>query len=130
MISRNTIYEAALKTIDNLFPNQDFDLSVIVDDDSLLHELNLEYRGIDKPTDVLSFESHIIDPETGVENLGDILISYETAQKQAKEAEHAIEDEIRVLLIHGILHLSGYDHDNQQNKREMWDKQSELITIL
>ncbi|MDO9122153.1 MAG: rRNA maturation RNase YbeY [Anaerolineaceae bacterium] len=103
------------------------DLSILIDTDAVLKKLNKLYRGINQPTDVLSFESDEINPETGFSTLGDIAISYPTAQKQALEANHPVENEVILLLIHAILHLSGYDHSTKEEKEEMWSKQQAVL---
>ncbi|MDP3450214.1 MAG: rRNA maturation RNase YbeY, partial [Anaerolineaceae bacterium] len=97
------------------------------DTDAVLKKLNKLYRGINQPTDVLSFESDEINPETGFSTLGDIAISYPTAQKQALEANHPVENEVILLLIHAILHLSGYDHSTKEEKEEMWSEQQAVL---
>ena len=87
-------------------------------------ELNRTYRGINSVTDVLSFESDgEIDPETNIEYLGDIVICADQAQKQAEQSGHLLEDEIALLEIHGLLHLLGYDHGDEEEKTEMWKYQ-------
>ena len=102
-------------------------LNVVIGDDQLLQNLNLNYLGNNRPTDVLSFEATEIDPDTGAPNLGDILISYPTAERQAIQAGHPVRNEIILLLTHGILHLAGLDHDTSASKKEMWEKQRELL---
>lgn len=83
------------------------ELSVVLCDDREISELNSRWRGIDKFTDVLSFPQD--DPDKVL--LGDIVISVETAKEQAAAREYDVKDEIRVLLVHGLLHLMGYDHE-------------------
>lgn len=88
-------------------------LSVLFCKDPEIHKLNLSYRGKDKPTDVLSFSAQEGAEMPGTENvLGDLVISVDTAKLQAKEYGVSFENEILRLLIHGILHLAGYDHEN------------------
>lgn len=100
-------------------------------DDKFIKSLNNKYRGIDKPTDVLSFslkEGAVKSPE--VENdklLGDIIISVETAQRQADTLNHSIEKELTVLLIHGLLHLTGYDHEKDKDYKTMREIESEIL---
>ena len=92
-------------------------VSLILIDDTQMKEFNLRDRGIDKSTDVLSyplFEPDDIDMPK-VEQLGDVFISLETAQKQAIEHKHSLEDEVLVLAAHGITHLRGFDHDSPEN---------------
>ena len=103
-------------------------------DDSGIQELNRQYRGIDKATDVLSFSQKESTPEEpefedpgGSEVLGDIVISWETAQKQGEELGHSVEREAAFLTVHGLLHLLGYDHDEAQLEAEMKRRQSEIM---
>ena len=88
------------------------ELSVVITDDATIHGLNLQWRSKDKPTDVLSFpqEEGAVDPAAFFGHLGDIVISAETAARQAPTYAHGFEAEMRRLLVHGILHLIGHDH--------------------
>ena len=100
----------------------DFTLSFVKPE--TIKELNKTYRDIDTVTDVLSFESGgEVDPETGREYLGDIIICLEQAAKQADQSGHSTEDEIGLLEIHGLLHLLGYDHLDDDQREEMWNYQ-------
>lgn len=83
------------------------ELSVVLTDDQEMCAMNSQWRGVDAATDVLSFPQN--DPDKVI--LGDIVISVETAQRQAVERNHGTRDEIRILLVHGLLHLMGYDHE-------------------
>lgn len=111
------------------------DLSIVLTDNARLQELNREYLGIDAPTDVLSFpasetDGSEIDPETGAPYLGDILISVPRAQSQADAAGHALESEVQLLVVHGVLHLLGHDHGEPAEKARMWKAQSEILESL
>jgi probable rRNA maturation factor len=103
------------------------DLTIVLTTDEVIQQLNAQYRGFDKPTDVLSFESGEINPETGIPYLGDIVISVPTASRQAHLAGHPIQNEIQLLVIHGLLHLFGYDHDTPAKKEQMWSLQSQFL---
>jgi len=96
--------------------------------------LNTKYRGIDKPTDVLSFslqEGDVKSPEVESDKLlGDIIISAETAKMQADSLNHNMERELTVLLIHGLLHLTGYDHEEDKDYNIMRKKESEILKIF
>ncbi len=100
-------------------------------DDKFIKSLNNKYRGIDKPTDVLSFslkEGAVKSPEVESDKLlGDIIISVETAQRQADTLNHSIEKELTVLLIHGLLHLTGYDHEKDKDYKTMREIESEIL---
>ena len=106
------------------------DLSIVLTDDNQLHGLNLQWMGVDAPTDVLSFPSDEIDPETGNPYLGDILISVQRAALQASVADHPLEAEVQLLIVHGVLHLLGHDHAEPEQKARMWQAQGMILTQL
>lgn len=99
-------------------------MTVLLADDARLKELNSSFRHKNKPTDVLSFPA--FDNEEGM--AGDLAISLETAQRQADEHGHTLEDEVRILILHGVLHLAGYDHE--VDKGEMHALEAELRETL
>lgn len=103
------------------------ELSVALVDDATIHELNRSYRHKNKPTDVLAFPmqedaSKLRDGDL----LGDVIVSIETARKQAKERKRPLLDELTMLLAHGLLHLVGYDHKTDAEERVMVQKTREL----
>lgn len=102
----------------------DGEVTVLLADDARLKELNSSFRHKNKPTDVLSFPA--FENEEGY--AGDLAISLETAQRQADEHGHALEDEVRILMLHGVLHLAGYDHE--VDKGEMRALEAELRNTL
>lgn len=108
----------------------DSDLSIILTNDARLHELNLNYLGVDAPTDVLSFPASETDPESGARYIGDILISIPRAQTQAEAAGHSLEAEVQLLVVHGVLHLLGHDHAEPEDKARMWQAQAEILERL
>ena len=122
-----------LKTLNYLEVKNSF-ISVLFTDDAEMKELNRKYRGKDKSTDVLSFSMREGEdfPNNEKENLGDIVISLDRANKQAKEFEISLEDEIKRLLVHGCLHLLGYQHEDvsEDKEKEMFDKQEEILQLL
>ncbi|MBK8218800.1 MAG: rRNA maturation RNase YbeY [Myxococcales bacterium] len=96
------------------------EVSFLLTDDKQIHELNREYRGYDKPTDVLAFaltEGDVGPRDTGL--LGDVIVSVPTARRQAREAKRPLVDELTMLLAHGLLHLLGYDHATVKEDRVM-----------
>ena len=109
---------------------QDGELSIVLSDDVRLQELNRDYLGIDAPTDVLSFPASETDPQTGARYIGDILISVPRAQSQAEAAGHALESELQLLVVHGVLHLLGHDHAGPEEKKRMWQAQAEILKSL
>lgn len=112
----------------------DAEVSILLTDDAQIAELNKEYRDVDGPTDVLSFSQTEGEDEfiPGVEEnlLGDIVISVETAKRQAEEQGKSVDEEIDMLLVHGVLHLLGYDHAEEDEERVMFAKQQEILKGL
>ena len=106
------------------------DLSIVLTDEARLQQLNRDYLRIDAPTDVLSFPASETDPETGARYIGDILISVPRAQSQADAAGHALESEVQLLVVHGMLHLLGHDHGEPGEKARMWKAQGEILESL
>jgi len=106
------------------------DITIVLTDDRQLHELNRDYLGVDAPTDVLSFPASESDPETGSTYLGDILISIPRAAQQAQAAGHPVESEVQLLVVHGMLHLMGYDHAKAEAKAQMWEQQAKVLERL
>ena len=121
---------AATAALEHESQSLDSELSIILTDDARLHELNLNYLGVDASTDVLSFPASETDPETGARYIGDILISIPRAQTQAEAAGHPLEAEAQLLVVHGILHLLGYDHAGPEEKARMWKAQAEILETL
>jgi len=115
-----------------MFENQsdEGDLSIVIDGDEALQSLNLQFRDIDAPTDVLSFSSDEIDPESGQRYFGDIVISYPRARAQADLAGHDVSAELQLLVIHGVLHLLGHDHGEPEEKARMWQSQKAILDSL
>lgn len=116
--------------------DDDFEVSVSFVNDKQIHELNLEHRNIDRPTDVLSFplgENGVYDTnyETGALLLGDIVISIETAYRQAQIYGHSLERELGFLTVHSMLHLLGYDHEESSlQERIMREKEESILGSL
>ena len=108
----------------------DSEVAIVLDSDKKLRELNKRYLGIDEITDVLSFNSGEINPETGKNYLGDIVISLKKANDQAKDKNHPIELEVLTLGIHGLLHLLNYEHSNESDAKTMFDKQDKILEDL
>lgn len=113
---------------------QDTEVSILLTDDAYIAQLNSQYRHVEGPTDVLSFSQTEGDdePMPGMEDnlLGDVVISVETAQRQAAEQANSLESEMDMLLVHGLLHLLGYDHAEPDEERMMFAKQDEFLKGL
>jgi probable rRNA maturation factor len=111
---------------------QSCDMSLLITDDARMHRLNARYRGIDRPTDVLAFAMRE-GPFTSLhpELLGDVVISAETALRQAQARRHSLAKELTRLLIHGVLHLLGYDHEvSAAEARLMRAKERQLWRLV
>jgi probable rRNA maturation factor len=126
-------------------------LTLIVTDDETVRQLNRQYRGVDAPTDILSFPNEPFSEAMAEAMLaaaaaegkaaqaiaaelqpylGDLIIALPYTQRHAAELGHALEDELVLLVVHGTLHLLGYDHDTAENQARMWQKQAELLAQL
>ena len=148
------VIEAAAKYL-NLPEGIELDLSIVSNEE--IQVLNRDYRGLDKPTDVLSFaltevsseydvdfahldlaeeaeetedleETEFEDEEAIPQHLGDIIISYPRAQEQAQDYGHSLDRELAFLAVHGFLHLNGYDHQTEEEAKEMFRIQEEVLT--
>lgn len=120
-----------------------FDVQIVLADNAFIHQLNREYRGVDAPTDVLSFPANDLvqsladelldgfEPEMSEDGeaifLGDIYISVDRAQEQAAEYGNTVEEELCFLTVHGMLHLMGYDHMEPEEEKVMRQKQREAL---
>ncbi|MBR5858892.1 MAG: rRNA maturation RNase YbeY [Clostridia bacterium] len=118
------------KAVTEHYPNHRFEVNVTVCDDNEIREINKEHRGIDKPTDVLSFPFLDFDSPETLTLLGDIIISRDTAYRQAKEYGHSAKREFCFLAAHSALHLLGYDHETDEEREEMEAKQREILDQL
>lgn len=104
--------------------------NVIFVDSKMIHDLNRTYRGVDRVTDVISFAlEDEASRDIEVRLLGDIYICYEKAVEQAQEYGYSLRREILFLAVHGLYHLLGYDHMNQEEERVMFQKQEEVLEV-
>lgn len=107
------------------------EVSLVLVNDNYIRDLNLQYRGIDSPTDVLSFAMLEGEPLRGGETmLGDVVISLQAARRQAEEYGHSFRREVAYLTIHGVLHLLGFDHQTEDERRIMRHNEEELLARL
>jgi probable rRNA maturation factor len=107
-------------------------ISVVITDEATIQYLNQSYRGINAPTDVLSFEN-IPDPDFPSQEqgfLGDVIIAYPVANRQATAAGHTAMQEVALLAVHGALHLLSFDHDTPEAQTRMWAAQQQILTDL
>ncbi len=127
----------AVELIGENYDAANCEVSITLTDDARIHELNRQYRGVDRPTDVLSFafnesEEPQIDygDEEHVDQLGDIVVSVERAWEQANEYGHSFKREMIFLIVHGMLHLLGYNHIDEDERREMEAEQKFIMSEL
>lgn len=120
--------------LEALSPQTEVDITLV--DDAAIYELNRTYRGIDRPTDVLSFaldegeEEPEVDDDEIEHLLGDVIISAPTAVRQGEEYGHGLEREMTYLAVHGMLHLLGYDHMEEKDKLIMRKREEEVLRRL
>lgn len=124
--------------IENVPPN--IEISLVIVGQERIHELNREYRDKDKPTDVLSFamseqkdeeeETGFLTPPDGLVHLGEVIISYPQAVIQAVEHRHSIQKEMAILIIHGVLHILGYDHEKPEMEPAMQAKEKTILAEI
>jgi probable rRNA maturation factor len=130
-ITPKDIKQNIKKLLDHLTNLKGYELSVLVTDDEGIQKLNLEKRGKDKSTDVLSFPIQEKDIPDGYKILGEVVISIDTMRKQAREIGHTDKDEFYRLLVHGILHLLGYDHEKSPyEEKRMQQKEDECLKLI
>ena len=127
LVPESLFEQAAQAALDHQTSPPGSGMTVVLTGDETLHDLNQRFMGIDAPTDVLSFPSGELDPETGDVYLGDILISYPRAESQALQGGHPITAEFQLLTVHGTLHLLGHDHAHDEEKSRMWAAQAEIL---
>lgn len=139
---RDLVRSAVRASVDYMGFSTKSEVSVMFTDDAEIHELNKAHRGVDRPTDVLSFplfeydeNGDIIEDELdfnpdGEMFLGDIVISLETAARQAEEYGHSFEREIGFLTVHSMLHLFGFDHMTEEDEAEMFGCQKDILAEM
>lgn len=121
---------AVTQTLDYNAVSPEVDLTIVLTDDEQLHQLNLQFLGIDAPTDVLSFPADVVDPDSHRRYLGDVLVSIPRAEAQAATAGQSARQEALLLVVHGVLHLLGYDHAEEGEKARMWAAQDEILSRI
>ena len=137
MIEVNNLTNEKLKEIEELndygkylldYMKINASFSVIIVDNKEIHKINKEYRGIDRPTDVISFAlEEDEDYEIKERLLGDIYISIDKVYEQAKEYNHSVKRELFFLVTHGFLHLLGYDHMKKEDEEIMFPLQEKIL---
>ena len=116
------------------------ELGLFIASQERVQQLNLSYLGKDEPTDVLAFSTlpeqsgedlaPFVAPPDGIQHLGEVIISYPQAVIQAEEHQHSVKREIAILIIHGVLHLLGYEHDRPELEREMRAREAKILNHI
>ncbi len=116
------------------------ELSLVLVGQERIRQLNLSYLGQDEPTDVLSFAllpepsggeiAPFVLPPDGIQHLGEVIISYPQAVVQAAEHQHSVPREITILIIHGVLHILGFDHDESEREHQMRAREAEILSHI
>jgi probable rRNA maturation factor len=110
-------------------------LCVVITGDDEIRSLNRQFRGVDAPTDVLAFgqeatASPFVSAPDEPPYLGDVIVSWSRAQEQAAEQGHSTKRELKLLIVHGVLHLLGYDHATPEEQIQMWARQETILSAL
>lgn len=126
----NILEEAIKEVIAHEHEVEDADVTILLTGDEQIQALNLQFLDINEPTDVLSFPADFVDPDSEHKYLGDVIISLPRAHAQAQAGGHLLEDELKLLVVHGALHLLGYDHTGEEEKEEMWAVQKSILDKL
>ena len=148
-VPRPWLRKIALRTLDAALPGECCQLGVVIADDDTLKSLNNEYRGLDEVTDVLSFsttyqghwegdgdgpevleDDPFVMPPGEPRHLGEVIISYPQATRQAKAEPSGVEKELALLVVHGVLHLLGFDHLEAGDEAEMRAKEREVLSSV
>ena len=133
-VQPDLLHQVVLATLIHQRVEEPCELAVVVTDDGALRELNFRHRGVDASTDVLAFPDETCGPFVGVPDLprylGDVVISFPRAEAQAAEAGHDVQVELQLLVVHGVLHLLGYDDVVEERRVRMWAAQAEILQAL
>ena len=121
---------AAVAARDELIVPDAAELSLVLTDDAHIRVLNRNWRGFDKPTNVLSFPAGDDDEEDPGPLLGDVIVAHETMAREAEDEGKSFEDHFAHLLVHGLLHLFGFDHENDAEAEEMEALETEILAGL
>lgn len=139
-VDKNWLERIAKKVLEVEGISSSVEMGLLITDNKTVHRLNRIYRSVNKPTDVLAFqmtpgtnqenEGLFVSPPDGIRHLGEVVISYIQAVKQASQQGHDVMHELALLIVHGTLHLLGYDHELSEEEQKMKDKENEILSLL
>jgi probable rRNA maturation factor len=138
IVSRKWLRQAVKLTLVHTGVSSPVELGLVIAGDETVHELNRSYRNVDRTTDVIAFAlsergaraEHFITPPDDVIHLGEVIISYPQARRQAEEQRHPLERELALLVAHGVLHLLGYDHELPEQAEKMRAMESRVLDAI
>jgi len=138
LVSRVWLRQAVKLTLVHTGISSQVELGLVIAGDDTVHELNRSYRNVDSTTDVIAFAlsergtkyEPFVTPPDNVIYLGEVIISYPQAKKQAEEQHHALDRELALLVAHGVLHLLGYDHELPEQAEKMRDMESRVLAAI
>jgi len=131
LVAPELLEQAVFETLTQSSTPVYVELTIVLESSEYVRALNKQYRQIDAPTDVLSFPGgDLQDPESGLTYLGDIVISVPKAQSQAAHGGHTLDAELQLLTVHGVLHLIGYNHAEEEQKAAMWQIQAKILDAI
>jgi len=139
-LDESWLQKIAIKALEAEGITSSVEMGLVITDSKTIQKLNRNYRGDDKPTDVLAFhmipdtsqepEQPFVGPPDGVHHLGEVVISYTQAVKQAQEQGHTVEQDLALLIVHGVLHLLGCNHEHPQESQRMRAKENDILRRL
>lgn len=134
IVNESVVAAIAQAEIPDMFAGRELEISVVLTDDKTVQTLNHEYRGKDKPTNVLSFATLDDDetplPPAGPVMVGDVILAFETLGREAEDMGKSLRDHFTHLLVHGTLHLLGYDHENDTDANIMESLEINILSTL
>jgi probable rRNA maturation factor len=139
-LEKGWLLRIALRTLEAEGIASPVEMGLVITDSKTIQKLNRTYRGEDRPTDVLAFhmphgtgqdsELSFVGPPDGINHLGEVVISYPQAVRQAQEQGHSVAQELALLIVHGVLHLLGYNDELPQEKQQMEARANEILKRL
>ena len=138
LVSKHWLRKAVKLTLAHTGISSPVELGLVIAGDETVHELNRSYRSVDSTTDVIAFalsegcakDEPFVTPPDDVIHLGEVIISYPQAERQAREQHHPLEKEIALLVAHGVLHLLGYDHELPEQEQKMKAMESRVLDAI
>jgi probable rRNA maturation factor len=139
LVSRDWLRKAVILTFYHAGMNKAVELGLVIASDDSVHSLNLKYRDVDRTTDVLAFAFAEVSanksrpfavPPDNIIHLGEVIISYPQAKRQAAHQKHSLDEELALLVAHGVLHLMGYDHERPEDAKRMQALEAEVLNNI